>query len=197
MTVKILMETKKEGINFMEVELVDVAILNKPAWHATHVLRPDLLVLSGSLADYGFMSPIIVQKSTNTIIDGYHRWMLVKDNKHMKAKFNGLVPVVFVDCDLLEARVMHMRLNRGRGALVAHKVSDIVRELIASGAYDEQDFDRLLSMKYDELEVLIDGTILKRKKIAEHKYSRAWVPIEAPAGTVDSPVIEGPPNSDR
>jgi ParB-like chromosome segregation protein Spo0J len=181
----------------MEIELVDVSVLNKPTWHATHVLRPDLLVLSGSLADYGFMSPIIVQKSTNIIIDGYHRWMLVKDNKHMNKKFDGLVPVRYVDCDSLEARAMHMRLNRGRGALVAHKVSDIVRELIASGAYEEQDFDRILSMKYDELEILMDGTILKRKKISEHKYSRAWVPIEAPAGTVDSPNIESPPNSDR
>ena len=53
-------------------------------------------------------------------------------------------------------------------------------------------------MKYDELEVLFNPTILKQRKISEHKYSRAWVPVEAPAGTVDNgPTTERPPNADR
>jgi hypothetical protein len=53
-------------------------------------------------------------------------------------------------------------------------------------------------MKTDELEVMLEASIIKTRKISEHTYSRAWVPIEAPAGTVDnSPLVERPPNSDR
>ena len=93
---------------------------------------------------------------------------------------------------------MHLQINRGRGILLAHKVSSIIRDLFNSGKYDEKDFDRLLTMKYDELEVLFNPTILKQRKISEHKYSRAWVPVEAPAGTVDNgPTTERPPNADR
>jgi len=39
---------------------------------------------------------------------------------------------------------------------------------------------------------------LKGKKLSEHTYSRAWVPIEAPAGSSPQSVkIERPPNADR
>jgi hypothetical protein len=94
--------------------------------------------------------------------------------------------------------MMHLRFNRGRGTLVAKKISNIVRKLKQSGKYDRHDFDTLLCMKTDELEVMLEASIIKTRKISEHTYSRAWVPIEAPAGTVDnSPLVERPPNSDR
>ena len=182
----------------MKIEFVEIDKLVKPEWHATYIVRPDLLVLSTSLLQHGFLAPIVVQKNTNIIIDGYQRWMLSKEIVELNKKNNNLVPVVFVDCDSLEAMMMHLQLNRGRGSLLAHKVSSIVRDLFNSGKYAEKDFDRLLTMKHDELDVLFDGTIIKQKKISEHKYSRAWVPIEAPAGTVDAiPTIERPPNKDR
>lgn len=182
----------------MEIEFINIDKLTKPEWHATYIVRPDLLVLSASLLRYGFLTPIIVQKDTNIIIDGYQRWMLAKEIVELNKKTNNLVPVLFVSCDSLEAMVMHLQLNRGRGNLLAHKVSSIVRDLFNSGEYAEKDFDRLLMMKHDELDVLFDGTIIKHRKISEHKYSRAWVPVEAPAGTVGVvPVIERPPNKDR
>lgn len=182
----------------MKIEMIKVKQLQKAEWHSTHILRPDLLVLSSSLMCNGFVSPIVAQKETNIIIDGYQRWMLAKDLLELNKKINGLIPVFFVDCNSLEAMLMHLQINRGRGSLLAHKVSSIIRDLFNSGKYDEKDFDRLLTMKYDELEVLFNPTILKQRKISEHKYSRAWVPVEAPAGTVDSgPVTERPPNADR
>jgi hypothetical protein len=54
-------------------------------------------------------------------------------------------------------------------------------------------------MKGDELELMMDGSMIKHRKVPNHRYSRAWVPIEAPAGTVDkkSADIESPPNPDR
>lgn len=93
--------------------------------------------------------------------------------------------------------MMHLRLNRGRGSLLAHRVSKVVKELVISGKYDEEDLGKLLSMKYDEISLLLDGTIIKKANVYDHKYSRAWVPIEAPAGTVESMSIERPPNADR
>jgi len=55
-----------------------------------------------------------------------------------------------------------------------------------------------LAMSSDEVDIMMDGTLIKSRKIAEHKYSRAWVPVEAPASaTESSAVIERPPNPDR
>lgn len=183
-------------IKLFNVENFNVDELSKGDWHCNHILRPDLLVLSASLNEYGFISPIIIRKADNSIIDGYHRWMLVKENEHFRKKIEK-IPCTIVDCDSLEASMMHVRLNRGRGNLVAHKLAKVVRDLVYSNKYSEEDMDRLLSMKYDELELLLDGTLIKKLNIPEHKYSRAWVPIEAPAGTVDNFEAERPPNKDR
>ena len=82
----------------MKIEMIKVEQLQKPEWHSTHILRPDLLVLSSSLMCNGFISPIVAQKETNIIIDGYQRWMLAKDLLELNEKINGLIPVFFVDC---------------------------------------------------------------------------------------------------
>ena len=54
-------------------------------------------------------------------------------------------------------------------------------------------------MKFHELELMLDGTLIIHRDIKNHTYSRAWVPVEAPSGTVEEGriSIERPPNADR
>ena len=74
----------------------------------------------------------------------------------------------------------------------------VIRNIILSKKYSPKDLDRTLSMKKDEYELMMDGTLLKHRKVSDHKYSRAWVPVEAPPGTIDTGIeFETPPNSDR
>lgn len=182
----------------MNINYVKATDLVIPKWKATHILRPDLLVLSASLMQYGFIQPIHVRAETMEVIDGSERVLLVQNVTAIKKKTNGLIPVVEHDCDSIEAMMLHLRLNRGRSSLVAKKVSSLTRKLNMSGKYSRKDFDELLCMKTDEFDLMISGDLLKARKISEHTYSRAWVPIEAPAGTIDEePLIERPPNADR
>jgi hypothetical protein len=182
----------------MIIENVNVDELNIAPFKATYILRPDLLVLSKSLYDFGFISPLIVQKSTNIVIDGNERLSLAKNQKHIREKIGDTVPVVYIECDSLDAQMLHLRLNRSRGEMLAKPVSSIIRNIIKSKKYKKEDLDSILQMKHDEFNLMIDGSLLKHRNVSEHKYSRAWVPVEAPAGTVDtSPVTERPPNSDR
>jgi hypothetical protein len=45
---------------------------------------------------------------------------------------------------------------------------------------------------------MLDGDLIKNRKILEHNYARAWIPIEAPSSKVEDVfVIERPPNPDR
>lgn len=182
----------------LDINYVRASELKIPEWKATHILRPDLLVLSASLMEFGFIEPIHIRSSTKEIIDGNERILLLSNISKISDIHGDFVPVIEHDCDSLTAMMMHLRLNRGRGNLVVKKVSNIVRKLKQSGKYSRNDFDSLLCMKIDELEVMLEASIIKTRKIAEHTYSRAWVPIEAPAGTVDNePVVERPPNPDR
>lgn len=180
----------------MEIENKLVDDLRAGSWQSTHILRPDLLVLARSLAELGFVSPLTVMKRDGSIIDGYHRWRILKDNKELQKQIKH-IPCVVIDCDSIEAAMLHLRLNRSRGSLLAHRVSEVVRNLIKSKKYTEEDLRQLLSMNAEEFDLLMDGTIIKRFNYKEHKYSRAWVPIEAPPGTVDKFEAERPPNPDR
>ncbi len=182
----------------LEIEYVNFTELKVPEWKATHILRPDLLVLSSSLTLYGFIEPIHVRSSTGEIIDGSERYKLATTVKQIISVVGATIPIVRHDVDSLEAMMMHLQLNRGRGSVVAKPMSRIIRDLHRSRRYGRDDFNSLLCMKIDELELMIEGSLFKIKKLDQHNYSRAWVPIEAPPGTIDRGlVIERPPNADR
>jgi hypothetical protein len=183
----------------MKIEMVPVGGLHVPSWNSTHILRPDLLVLAESMASDGIMSPFVVQRSTGNVIDGSQRLKLILGNKHFQEMFPE-VPVIWKDVSDTNAMIMHVQLNRGRGSILAKSLSSIVRTLKRSRALDVADFENKFRMKGDELELMLDGTILKHRKVTNHRYSRAWVPVEAPPGTIEadgSMRTETPPNADR
>ena len=183
----------------MNVEQCSTDDLNVPTWNATYILRPDLLVLTASLMDYGILSPFVVQKDGMNVIDGSQRLRVITGNKHLSEKFADGVPIQIIDCGETEAMALHIQLNRGRGNIVAHKLSRIVKQLKRSKAFSVEDFASRFSMKGDELELMLDGSIIKHRKVPNHRYSMAWVPVEAPPGTVDKKEVttEKPPNPDR
>jgi hypothetical protein len=182
----------------LNIKYVDPKSLTVPEWRATHILRPDLLVLSASLGELGFIEPIHVRKSTGEIIDGSERFLLATTIKQIYPHIKNGIPVIEHDVDSLSAMMLHLRLNRGRGTIVAKRMSNIIKKLRLSGKYKVTDFESMLCMKSEELSLMLDGSLIKTRNIAEHKYSRAWVPVEAPPGTIDSgPIIERPPNEDR
>jgi hypothetical protein len=183
----------------MTFQPIDVEDLKEPSWAATYTLLPDLRALASSLGTYGQMSPVLVQQSSMNIIDGIQRVRLVAGNKGLNAAFGGKVLCKVIDCNDIDAMVLHVQMNRARGQIVARSLSKIVKMLEMAGEYKKQDFENAFAMKFDELELMLDGSILKHRKVANHSYSRAWVPVEAPAGTVDKGdiLIERPPNQDR
>lgn len=183
----------------IKIKYVDANQLVVPEWRATYVLRPELLVISGSLIEFGFIQPIHVRKSTNEIIDGSERYLLAINIDEIYEQLDGKIPVVFHDVDLIDAMIMHLRLNRGRSTVIAAKTSEIIRKAKRSGNYSDRDFNELLSMRNEELSLMLDGSVLKARKIKEHNYAKAWVPIEAPSSMTnpDRMVIESPPNPDR
>jgi ParB-like chromosome segregation protein Spo0J len=186
-------------VNFMDnIEWIDGGALKPAAWRATYLLAPDLEVLHRSMEEFGWIQPIVVQSSKNVIIDGHYRWEVAGTSKSATKRYKGKVPVVFHDCSDLEAMLMHLRLNRSKGSLAAKKMSRIIRDLIMSGRFSEADLKKALVMRNDEIDLMVDGSLIKMRKIAEHKYSQAWVPVEAESSfTEQSSIIERPPNPDR
>ena len=182
----------------MNIEMVDWDRLSEAPWRTTYVLKPDQKVLVGSLLDYGWLAPLIAHRKSGMIIDGHERWLIAGEEKKIIRRDKGRVPVVWVDCDEVEAMIMHIRLNRGRGAVQAKKLSSVFKQITRSGKYDKQELKKLFTMSTDEMDLLFDGGLIKTRKLDQHVYSRAWVPIEAPKGSsAPAMTIERPPNADR
>lgn len=184
--------------DLMDISLVSVNDLRPAPWRATHVLKPDLAVIRESLWDYGWLFPLVVRASDGLIVDGHHRVYLAETDADLRSRDQGVVPVRVVECGEVDAMLMHVRLNRGRGEILAKYLSHIIKDVLASRLYSEVDVMKVLKMSADEMDILADGTLVKRKKIAEHKYSKGWVPVEAPANLQQQAAfIERPPNPDR
>jgi ParB-like chromosome segregation protein Spo0J len=181
----------------MKIESVKPARLTPAPWRATHVLKPDLKILSDSISDYGLLSPLIVQKSSGLVIDGYHRLIAISSSKSLTKSYGDGVPCVLVNVDDIDAMVMHVRVNRPKGSIVAKHMSSIVKQIYQSRKYTIEQIDELFNMNVTESELMLDGSLIKMRKIKEHVYSPAWVPIEAPSGAQESVVLERPPNDDR
>ena len=181
-------------MNFLELPLTAV----KPApWRVNYMLKPDMLLLAQSMNDYGWLQPIVVQKSTSHIIDGFHRWVTAQDPAFVK-RYGKNLPVVIQDVDTVDAMIMHVRLNRSRGDIFAKPFSKLIRTLVVSDKYDADQIADMLNMSADEFDLMLTGGLLKQRKIPQHQYSKAWVPVEAPSkGELDNQVIERPPNADR
>lgn len=183
----------------MEVKFVPVDDLVYPTWRVTHILRPDMMVLAASIGEFGLLSPLVVQQDTNVIIDGSSRLSVIANIGVLRERFKDGVPVVFQDVDDEACMVMHIQLNRGRGFVVPHRLSGVVKTLKRVCGFKDEDFRSKFAMKFDELELLLDGSFVKHRNIKDHTYSKAWIPVEAPANIVEkiSISIEKPPNDDR
>lgn len=175
----------------MKIEVLNPHDLKPMPFRATHTLKPDLSVLATSLFAYGWTSPIIVRKKTMTIIDGHERVSLAAANKELLFEGRG-VPATIVDVDEIDAMIMHVAVNRGRGEIVNTRLSKLLRHVHFSRKYGQEDLAKRLGMTEMEFGVLMDGSLLKLRKVQEHTYSRAWVPIESDKD--EYPITERPPN---
>lgn len=169
-------------------------------WRATYTLKPDTRVLTESLVEYGWIQPLVVRVSDNMIIDGHYRWMLAIENSKVRKSVGSKVPVVYVDLDDAESMIMHIRLNLGRGRVLGERMSRCVRQILRSGKYTENELRSVLKLTREEMDLMSDGTLLKKRNISEYEYSPAWVPVEIAEGQkvpTANISIERPPNADR
>lgn len=178
----------------MKIEQINPRDLVPAGWRSTYILKPDLALLARSIEKYGWTSPILVRSETMEVIDGHERRNLAIAHKKLMVG-GSTVPVVKYDLSQTEAMMMHVVLNRAKGAVMSARLSQIVRTVSMSGSYSDKEIMEAMGIGSLEFRILIDGSLVKSRKVAEHVYSKAWVPVEAKSD--EKPLMERPPNKDR
>ncbi len=158
------------------VKPVPVEKVQANDYNPNKVAPPEMKLLELSIWEDGFTQPIVTYYDAATdkyiVVDGFHRYSILKTSKRIYERENGLLPVVVIDKELGERMASTIRHNRARGSHDIDLMSNIVAEFVEMGKSDAW-IAKHLGMELDE--------ILRLKQFgglaalfADRDYSRAW-----------------------
>lgn len=118
------------------------------------VAPPEMRLLELSIWEDGYTMPCVCyylkEQDRYEIVDGFHRYMVMKTSARIYEREHGLLPVTVIDKDISERMASTIRHNRARGTHSVELMSGIVSELARSGMSDAW-IMRHIGMSKDEL----------------------------------------------
>ncbi len=119
---------------------VPVEKIRANSYNPNSVAPPEMKLLELSIWEDGYTMPIvcyrIVGEDAYEIVDGFHRYTVLKTSKRVYDRENGLLPVVVIDRDESNRIASTIRHNRARGSHDVDLMSNIVAELTKAGMSD-------------------------------------------------------------
>ncbi len=101
------------------------------------VAPPEMKLLEISIWEDGYTMPCVCYYMKDTdqyeLVDGFHRYMVMKTSRRIYEREGGLLPVTVIDRDLSHRMTSTIRHNRARGMHNVELMSHIVAELTRSG----------------------------------------------------------------
>jgi ParB-like chromosome segregation protein Spo0J len=140
------------------VKAIPIENIRANSYNPNIVAPPEMKLLEKSIWEDGYTMPIvcyyIASEDCYEIVDGYHRYMVMKTNRQIRERENGLMPVVVIEKDISNRIASTIRHNRARGSHNIELMSNIISELVQSGMSDAwimktigMDADELLRLK--------------------------------------------------
>jgi len=141
------------------------------------VAPPEMKLLAHSIEMDGYTQPLVTwpEEDSFEVVDGFHRNRVGKENKAVRERVKGYLPIVVINpgreerSDRIAATIRH---NRARGKHQIQGMSEIVVELSRRN-WSDQRIARELGMDPDE--------VLRLKQIsglaemfADEEFSEAW-----------------------
>lgn len=155
------------------------------AYNPNSVAPPEMKLLYKSILEDGYTMPIVCYKLDNgkyEIVDGFHRYTIMRTYKDIYDREGGKLPVVVIDKDISNRMASTIRHNRARGSHSIELMSNIVAELVDSGMSDAWILKNI-GMDAEELLRLKQITGLA-SLFKNHEFSQAWE-IESKGGSID------------
>ena len=122
------------------VKPVPIEKIHANAYNPNSVAPPEMQLLYRSIKEDGYTMPIVCyylsDKDEYEIVDGFHRYTIMKAHKDIYDRENGCLPVVVIDKDISNRMASTIRHNRARGTHSIELMTNIVAELVDSGMSD-------------------------------------------------------------
>ena len=144
------------------------------------VAPPEMKLLYDSIREDGYTMPIVCYyvkfKDVYVIVDGFHRYRVMKEHKDIYERENGMMPVSVIDKPLSCRMASTVRHNRARGSHDVDLMSNIIQELHEIGRSDAW-ISQHLGMDRDEILRLKQITGLM-DMFRDVKFGQAWRPVD-------------------
>ena len=118
------------------------------------VAPPEMKLLELSIWEDGYTMPCVCyyvsEKDQYELVDGYHRYLVLKTSRRIYEREKGLLPVAVIEKDISNRMASTIRHNRARGTHNVELMSNIVSELTKAGMSDQW-IQKNIGMDKDEL----------------------------------------------
>lgn len=145
-------------------------------YNPNQVAKNEMGLLYTSIDHDGYTQPVVTiydeDKDEYVIVDGFHRYSVMKHYKSIRERNKGMLPVVVIDKDINDRMASTVRHNRARGKHSIEGMSKIVFEMLENGWSDAEIIDEL-GMETEELIRLKHITGFS-KLFEDTDYNRAW-----------------------
>ena len=149
---------EKKSLNHFHVKAVPVEKVCANNYNPNVVAPPEMKLLELSIWEDGFTMPCVCyydkENDKYIIVDGFHRYQVLKTSRRIYEREKGMLPVVVIDKDLSNRMGSTIRHNRARGTHDIGLMTNIVSELTQAGMSDKwimknigMDKDELLRLK--------------------------------------------------
>lgn len=127
-------------------------------YNPNSVAPPEMELLETSIWEDGYTQPVVTvydkERDLYVVVDGFHRYLTIKNSKRIFERERGLLPCVVLDKHISDRMASTIRHNRARGSHNIELMSTIVSELVEMGKGDRwickhigMSLDELLRMK--------------------------------------------------
>ena len=129
------------------VRAVPVEKVVANSYNPNVVAPPEMKLLELSIWEDGYYD---AERDRYELVDGYHRYLVLKTSKRIYERERGLLPVAVIEKDLSNRMASTIRHNRARGTHNVELMSEIVAELTRANMSDQW-IMRHIGMDRDEL----------------------------------------------
>jgi len=133
---------------------VPIEKIEPNTYNPNAVAPPEMRLLYDSIKEDGYTMPIVCyydeDRDVFVIVDGFHRYRVMKEHKDIYERENGMIPVSVINKSMDNRMASTIRHNRARGTHDVDLMSNIVRELHELGRSDAW-ISKHLGMDKDEI----------------------------------------------
>lgn len=160
------------------VTAVPVDKIRANSYNPNAVAPPEMRLLELSIWEDGYTMPIVCYRIPDSdeyeIVDGFHRYTVMRTSERIREREGGMLPVVVIDKPISNRMASTIRHNRARGNHSIDLMRNIVAELVEAGMSDQW-IRKHIGMDEDELLRLKQITGIAAL-FAGREFSTAWEP---------------------